>query len=403
MVRNAQGVVLTPANEQVGGAEVKLLPDSRGINKVEGGAYKLNGNRNNPFTDFGLRLDLSGSEYGFRSGESDSSVSITVNAIKVSNERDLLFAVQFPGQKYLTLGTDLDGYIMTGGNPNIESPFVYPSCGSSLPTGDAKNLIKGTPGSGANFYTFRDVLGGGNRNNLKKITGAPSGRGATSTSITLEFINDDINNKLTLKLSSTRFNPPLSCVYNGAVGTDKPMNVFITVDVDEETTKIPSIEVKGRNVGDPCNGVVCPDDNNACNGVNQCVNGKCILSPQVNCDKFGEKCDKYTGQCVPDCDQFDIDSFTNVCSNNGGGSSARSIFRDNEYYNNKYNPANNGQNQFELLQFSTTELLLFLMNILTAIIGLFICWKGGLFENKKRTVRYAKIARIDSEAEALQA
>ncbi|MCH8851886.1 MAG: DUF11 domain-containing protein [Planctomycetes bacterium] len=66
------------------------------------------------------------------------------------------------------------------------------------------------------------------------------------------------------------------------------------------------ITVRDRDSGDPCNGVVCDDDRQFCNGVEICESGACVSSNAPcgtgeTCDESTESCDAATA-CTTDSD-----------------------------------------------------------------------------------------------------
>ena len=72
----------------------------------------------------------------------------------------------------------------------------------------------------------------------------------------------------------------------------------------------------------------------------------------------------------------------------------------NSFNNNNNNNNNNGyyENEFILWSFIDKFTFLFLINIFTIIIGLFICYKGGLF-SKNKIIKYSKIKNNNLSSE----
>ena len=190
-------------------------------------------------------LTLDAEEYSFRDKDG-STITISMQATKESNECDAYFAFSVGDQQYLTFVTDFDGnYNANFGNGAARyGIFVYPSCGSnSIESGDASGLIPSA--SDFSRTTIRNAMTGGDMANFHLLSSTQNGN---NFPITFEFINNAISDTFTFKFSSPTFATPLECTYNSAVAVGQNFKFYITPDGGNEEIHIESFTVNGYDM-----------------------------------------------------------------------------------------------------------------------------------------------------------
>ena len=221
-------------------AYVELTHDPRGINNKNDGFYMYQ-DYNNPQENWALSANLDAQRYAFQAGKI-SSVSITFDGQCESNECDAYFAISIGDNEYwLSFVTDLDGFydINLGDGAQRSGIFVFPESGAnSIVSGDASTLIP--TGSDFTRPKLRDALSLGNDDNFDRISANPNGHVGP---ITLELINNDIDNTFTFKFITPTFPDGISSTYNSAVPTGKDLSVYLMPDGGKEKIRICDVQI----------------------------------------------------------------------------------------------------------------------------------------------------------------
>ena len=245
---NAVPVVIKPDTDTSGlGITAKLSNDPRSINEINNdNEWKIYQSYNKTLSNWGIVLTLDARQYAFRNKDG-SSISISIDGTRESEQCDGYFAFSIDDKKYFTFVTDFDGnYNANFGNgPERNGIFVYPSCGSnSIVSGNPSGLIPSV--SDISITTIRNAMTEGDQENFHLFSSIPNG---PNFPIKFELINNKISNKFIFKFSSPTFTTPIQCIYNSAVDIDKDFKLYISNDGGDEEMHIKSFTVNGQNVG----------------------------------------------------------------------------------------------------------------------------------------------------------